>query len=82
MATLLAHTTPAAGPLFPIMPGLLALRTRGHAIHVRTAASLVGLARDAGVQAEALDPRIEAVREHDHDGPAGPERLRRGLAFS
>jgi hypothetical protein len=65
MATVLARTTPAAGHLFPIMPGLLALR-----------------ARDAGVQAEALDPRIEAVREHDHDGPAGPERLRRGLAFS
>jgi MGT family glycosyltransferase len=81
MATFLAYTTPAAGHLFPIMPGLLALQARGHTIHVRTAAGLVGVARDAGLQAEALDERIEEVGEHHHHGPAGPERLRRGLAF-
>jgi UDP:flavonoid glycosyltransferase YjiC (YdhE family) len=81
MATFLAYTTPAAGHLFPIVPGLLALRARGHGVHVRTAASLVGVARDAGLRAEALDPRVEAITEPVHDTPTGPERLRRGLAF-
>ena len=40
-ARLLVYTSPARGHLFPIMPTLLELRKRGHAIAVRTLASEV-----------------------------------------
>jgi MGT family glycosyltransferase len=79
MATFLAYTSPAAGHLFPLMPGLLALRERGHDVHVRTAPELVDVARAAGLQAEAVDPAILDVRVRDYEARRDVDRLRRGL---
>ncbi|MEV4423467.1 nucleotide disphospho-sugar-binding domain-containing protein [Patulibacter sp. NPDC049589] len=75
MATLLAYTSPAAGHAFPLVPGLLALRARGHDVHVRTAAGLVEPLRAAGLAAEAVDPAIEALAAGgERDGVRGELR--------
>ncbi|MGM9473769.1 glycosyltransferase [Pseudarthrobacter sp. YS3] len=76
MSTILAYTSPAIGHLFPMTPVLLELQNRGHQVHVRTLASKVGLMRDLGFTAVALDPRVEAI-SHDDYLVRGP---RRGLA--
>jgi UDP:flavonoid glycosyltransferase YjiC (YdhE family) len=78
MTTLLAYTTPATGHLFPLVPGLLELRARGHEIHVRTAAELVPALRGVGLTAAPVDPRIEAIRVGDHEARRGADRLKRG----
>jgi MGT family glycosyltransferase len=76
MSTFLAYTSPAAGHLFPLVPGLLALQDRGHEVHVRTAAELVDGARAAGLRhVEALDPRISDVEVRDYEARSGKERL-------
>ena len=41
------------------------LAGRGHQIHLRTLASEVEAMRDVGFQAEAVDPRIEAITGRD-----------------
>lgn len=80
MSTLLAYTAPAAGHVFPLVPGLLELRARGHDVHVHTASQHVGALRAVGLAAEAVDPRIEAIRVGDHEARRGLDRLRRGFA--
>jgi MGT family glycosyltransferase len=79
MATILAYTVPAAGHLFPLMPGLLELKRRGHEIHVRTQAELVDAVRDAGLHAEAVDPAILDVPVEDYRAKRDIDRLRRGI---
>ncbi|WP_413249320.1 glycosyltransferase [Sinomonas flava] len=71
MPTVLAYTSPAMGHLFPLMPLLLELRARGHRVHVRTLASQVGMVRAQGLEAEPIDPRIEAITLDDYaaNGP-------------
>ncbi|MEV4512757.1 nucleotide disphospho-sugar-binding domain-containing protein [Dactylosporangium sp. NPDC049525] len=65
----LVYTPPAAGHVFPLVPGLLRLRERGHAVHVRTGPDLVERLRAAGLDAEPVDERITAsVRR-----PGGPD---------
>lgn len=66
MSCILAYTSPAMGHLFPLMPLLLELRARGHRVHVRTLASQVEMVRAQGVEAEPIDPRIEAVGIADY----------------
>lgn len=63
MARYLVYTSPARGHLYPIVPTLEELRRRGHEVVVRTLASEVGLLRDLGFEAEAIDPAIEH-KEH------------------
>src|SRR5215212_425866 len=79
MATILAYTSPAAGHLFPLMPGLLELAGRGHEIHVRTHADLVDAVRAAGLHAEPVDPAILDVPIADYEAKRDIDRLRRGL---
>jgi len=79
MSRFLAYTSPAAGHLFPLIPGLLELRRRGHEVHVATAPSLVGIASAAGLDARPVDERILAVEVADHELPER-DRLRDGLA--
>lgn len=62
----LAYTSPARGHLNPMMPPLLELRERGAEVHVRTLAASVEAVRAAGLAAEAIDPRIEALEMDDH----------------
>jgi UDP:flavonoid glycosyltransferase YjiC (YdhE family) len=79
MATILVHTSPAAGHAFPLVTGLLELRARGHAVHVRTDPGAVAALRAAGLDAEPVDPRISAIRVGDHEAK-GRDRLGRGLS--
>ena len=64
MARILAYTTPARGHLFPLVPVLDELRSRGHEIALRTLASQVEPMRERDFDAAPIDPAIEAV-EHD-----------------
>ncbi|HEV3378449.1 MAG TPA: glycosyltransferase [Thermoleophilaceae bacterium] len=64
MARILAYTSPARGHLFPVTPVLLELHRRGHQVSVRTLASQAETMRGLGLDAEAIDPAIEAI-EHD-----------------
>ncbi len=64
MARVLAYTSPARGHLFPVTPILLELRARGHDVAIRTLASQVDTMRGLGLDAEPIDPAIEAI-EHD-----------------
>jgi MGT family glycosyltransferase len=83
MATFLAYTSPAAGHLFPIVPGLLALRERGHAVHVRTAPELVAGVRAAGLDAEPLGHAIDVPFRGDGDLKVGlRDLMARGPAES
>ena len=79
MATVLVYTSSAAGHLYPLMPGLMALRDRGHEVHVRTIDKHVQTVRDHGIDAEPADPRIDAMEITDYKAKAGGERLRRGI---
>lgn len=64
MARYLAYTSPARGHLYPLVATLDTLRERGHSVAVRTLASQVDLMRERGLEAAAIDPRIEEL-EHD-----------------
>ena len=59
MSRFLAYTSPARGHLYPMVATLLELHRRGHEVHVRTLASEVAVLREAGLDAEAIDPAIE-----------------------
>lgn len=76
MATILAYTPPAIGHLFPMMPLLLELQSRGHAVHVRTLAKHVELLQSMGLIAEMIDPRIEQIEIDDYTGKGIVENLR------
>jgi len=62
----LAYTSPARGHLNPMMGLLLELAARGAEVHVRTLASEVPAACDAGLECEPIDSRIEAIEMDDH----------------
>ena len=61
MATILAYTSPAFGNLYPLLALLGELRGRGHRIVLRTMAAAVGIGNAMGLEASAIDARIEAV---------------------
>ena len=65
MSTILAYTSPALGHLFPVTPLLLELRARGHRVHVRTLAGQVDLMRSLGLEASAMDARVEEIENDD-----------------
>jgi MGT family glycosyltransferase len=79
MATLLAYTSPAAGHLFPLVPGLLELQARGHDVHLLAPSAHVGDLRAAGLRAQPMDERAP-VGFKDFDVPKS-QRLRSGLAY-
>lgn len=65
MSTIYAFTTPARGHLYPLMPILLELRERGHRVKVWTLASELEALRRLGLEAEPIDPQIEALPVND-----------------
>ncbi len=65
MARILIYTSPASGHTFPPIPTALALRDRGHEVVVRTGAAGVAALRGAGLEADAVDPRIAAIEVDD-----------------
>ncbi len=79
MSTILAYTSPAAGHAFPLVPGLLALRARGHSVQLRTAPDLVDPIAAAGLDACAVDPRVASIPVDDHRAEGGRQRLTKGF---
>lgn len=79
MATILAYTSPARGHLFPLLPTLLELRDRGHAIHVRTLAGEVGAVQALGLEASAIAPGVAARLLDDWKAGSPPQALLRTL---
>ncbi len=75
MPRILVYTSPARGHLFPLVPTLLELRSRGHQVAVRTLASEVSRLRDLGFSAEAIDPAIEARVIDDWKASSPPGAL-------
>jgi UDP:flavonoid glycosyltransferase YjiC (YdhE family) len=65
MAHILAYTTPARGHLFPLVPILDELRSRGHEIALRTLASQVSLMRERDFDAAPISARVEAITQDD-----------------
>jgi MGT family glycosyltransferase len=79
MARILAYSSPATGHVFPLVPGLLALRGRGHDVRLLGPEQHVAQLRAAGLDAEPLDPRIAAVPVSDYAAKEGRDRLHKGL---
>ena len=65
---ILTYTSPARGHLYPIMPVLDELASRGHEIAVRTLASHVPMLVDQGFAAGPIAPEIEAIEHDDYQG--------------
>jgi MGT family glycosyltransferase len=61
MSRILAYTSPARGHLYPVTPILLELRARGHQVSVRTLSSEVAMVQGLGLEAQPIDPAIEAI---------------------
>ena len=69
MAVILAYGSPALGHLYPLGALLRELGRRGHRVHLVTLAAGVHVMRAVGVDAEPVDPRIEAVAGRDRLAP-------------
>ena len=79
MARILAYVVPAAGHLFPFVPGLQELQRRGHHVHVRTGEKLLATAREAGFDVSPADPGIAAIEVNDYAEGKDTDKLRKGL---
>lgn len=75
----LGYTSPARGHLNPMMGPLLELARRGAEVHVRTISGGVGAVRDAGLECEPIDPRIEAIEIDDWAASSQIAAGRRGF---
>ncbi|CAI7977819.1 Glycosyltransferase [Frankia sp. Hr75.2] len=80
MARYLVYCTTAPGHLFPLVPGLRALRDRGHEIHLRIGARLVDGPWADGLNVAPTDPRIDEIEVKADASGTGPAQLRRALA--
>jgi MGT family glycosyltransferase len=78
MSRYLAYVSPAVGHVLPIVPGLLALRARGHQVHIRTAPSLVETLKEAGLDASPVAPDVLTVPVTDYRATTDTERLAAG----
>lgn len=65
MARILIYISPSSGHTFPPVPTALELSARGHEVVVRSGAAGVAPLRAAGLEADAVDPRIEAIEVDD-----------------
>lgn len=80
MARVLAYTSPARGHLYPLVPILDDLASRGHEIAIRTLASQVGLMQDRGFAAAPIAARVEGLVHDDYEARTPQGSLRRGVA--
>ncbi|MCW2513665.1 MAG: glycosyltransferase, family [Mycobacterium sp.] len=79
MATILAYTSPSLGNLFPLCALLDELHGRGHRVVVRTLARGLPTVRALGLEAEPIDPRIEAIEMTDWEASGGRAALKVAL---
>ena len=75
----LAYVSPARGHLYPIVPTLLELQQRGHQVTIRTLASEVDGLSSIGLDAAAIDQRVEAREMDDWRGRNQLDQLHRAL---
>lgn len=75
MSTIHAHITPARGHLYPLIPILAELRRRGHRVRVWTLEAELGAVRALGLEAEPMDPAIEALPVNDWEAKGEMEAL-------
>jgi len=75
----LAYTSPARGHLFPLMPILDELSSRGHELSVRTLASQVPMLRERGFDAKPISADVEAIEHDDFLGKTPPARVKRAM---
>lgn len=80
MATILAYTSPALGHMLPISALLAELSRRGHRIRLRTLSECVDLGQRLGFDADAIDPRIEAIALDDWQTTDPRRALKIGVA--
>lgn len=66
MSIVLAYSSPAIGHLFPMVPLLLELKSRGHEVHLRTLPKQVQTMRDLGFHAEPVDERLLEIEARDY----------------
>ncbi len=76
---ILAYTSPAQGHVYPLVPTLLALRSRGHQVAIRTLASEVAMLSKMGFAAAPISPQVEARAMDDWRGKNQLQQLQRAL---
>lgn len=76
MSRYLVYTSPARGHLYPLVPVLDELRSRGHTVVVRTLPAEVEMLRRRGFQARGIDPWLASSEIGDYKArtPIGAER--------
>ena len=80
MARVLAYTSPARGHLYPLVPILDDLASRGHEIAIRTLASEVALMQDRGFAAAPIASIVEDLVHDDYKARTPQGSLKRGVA--
>jgi UDP:flavonoid glycosyltransferase YjiC (YdhE family) len=76
----LAYTSPARGHLYPIVPILIELQSRGHEVALRTLASQVELVHATGLAAAPVSVRVEEVELDDYKARSQAAKGKRALA--
>lgn len=76
---ILAYTSPARGHLFPLVPILDELRSRGHEIALRTLGSEVDAMCARGFEAAKVDVAIEEIGHDDYRARSPQGALKRAL---
>jgi MGT family glycosyltransferase len=76
----LAYTSPARGHLYPIVPILTELQSRGHEVTLRTLASQVASLRELTIDGAPVSPRVEAIELDDYKARSQAGRGKRALA--
>ena len=79
MSRVLIYTSPAKGHLTPVRTAAIELAGRGHTVHVRTLAGEVEGIQALGMEASAIDPRIEDREMDDWKATSTMAALKRGL---
>jgi MGT family glycosyltransferase len=78
MTRFLIYTSPAAGHVFPLIPGLLELKRRGHQVHLRTGPDLLDTVRPAGLEASPVAPEVVGIEPTDFRARTDAARLHSG----
>ena len=78
MARFLFYVSPAVGHTLPLVPGLLELRARGHAVHLRGLPSLLPQLVEAGIDASPVSARLTEIPVTDFQATTDADRLKAG----
>jgi MGT family glycosyltransferase len=73
----MVYTSPARGQIYPLVPILDELHTRGHGISIFTLASELSLMESRGFRATSIAPEIESIDLEDHLARTPHARMKR-----